>query len=45
MNLCEGKIGVENRVSKDYTQGCNFVLLFKESPGSIRKNDLENIRS
>jgi PAS domain S-box-containing protein len=31
LNLCEGEIWVEDRISGDYTQGSNFVILIPET--------------
>ena len=31
LDLCEGKIWVEDRVPTDYTQGSNFIVLIKQT--------------
>jgi PAS domain S-box-containing protein len=31
IQLCEGKIWVENRIKDDYSQGSNFIVLFPEA--------------
>ena len=31
IQLCEGKIWVEDRIKNDYSQGSNFVILIPEA--------------